>query len=94
MDAEQRVLAIGEQLHCAQAPSFQREHRSASNHHFKIGRAETRRGRMEGSIHDSQRYRDNAAACLLAAQGAREPHFISRWLRRAVVMAQLAGACW
>jgi hypothetical protein len=26
-------------------------------------------------MHDSQRYRDNAADCLLAARAAREPHY-------------------
>jgi hypothetical protein len=37
---------------------------------------------MESAVHDSRRYRDNAAECLLAAQEACEalpPDFISLW---------------
>jgi hypothetical protein len=32
-------------------------------------------GRMEGVMYDSQRYRFNAAGCLLAAQEARQPYY-------------------
>jgi hypothetical protein len=30
---------------------------------------------MEGAMHDSQRYRDSAAECLLAAQEACQPYY-------------------
>jgi hypothetical protein len=40
----------------------------------ELARGETHRGRMEGAMHDSRRYRDNAAECLLAAQEACELH--------------------
>jgi hypothetical protein len=45
-----------------------------SSQHLRGLRAETRRGAMEGAMHDSRRYRDSAAECLLAAQEACELH--------------------
>jgi hypothetical protein len=42
-------------------------------------------------MHDSQRYRDNAAECLLAAQGAREPHY--RQLHLSMALSWLSLAC-
>jgi hypothetical protein len=46
--------------------------------------------RVEGSMHDSQRYRDNAAECLLAAQKAREPHYRQLHLSMALSWLSLA----
>jgi hypothetical protein len=47
-------------------------------------------GRMEGAMHDSQRYRDNAAASLLAAQEACQPHCRKLHLSMAVSWLSLA----
>ena len=41
-------------------------------------------------MHDSQRYRDNAAECLLAAQEAREPHYRQLHLSMALSWLSLA----
>jgi hypothetical protein len=41
-------------------------------------------------MHDSQRYRDNAAVCLLAAQEAREPHYRQLHLSMALSWLSLA----
>jgi hypothetical protein len=41
-------------------------------------------------MHDSQRYRDNAAECLLAAQKAREPHYRQLHLSMALSWLSLA----
>ena len=41
-------------------------------------------------MHDSQRYRDNAAECLLAAQEAREPHCRQLHLSMALSWLSLA----
>jgi hypothetical protein len=41
-------------------------------------------------MHESQRYRDNAADCLLAARAAREPHYKSLNLSMAQAWLSLA----
>jgi hypothetical protein len=41
-------------------------------------------------MHDSQRYRDMAANCLLAAQGACQPHYRTLQLSMAVSWLSLA----
>jgi hypothetical protein len=42
-------------------------------------------------MHDSQRYRENAADCLLAARAAREPHYKSLNLLMAKAWLSLAS---
>jgi hypothetical protein len=44
---------------------------------------------MEGAMHDSRRYRDNAAACLLAAQDC-EPYYRKLHLSMATSWLTLA----
>jgi hypothetical protein len=45
---------------------------------------------MEGAMHDSRRYRYNAAECLLAAQAACQPHY--RKLRLSMAASWLSLA--
>jgi hypothetical protein len=45
---------------------------------------------MEGAMHDSQRYRDRAAECLLAAQEACEPYYRKLHLSMAASWLSLA----
>jgi hypothetical protein len=45
---------------------------------------------MEGAMHDSQRYRDRATECLLAAQEGREPYYRKLELSMAVSWIALA----
>jgi hypothetical protein len=45
---------------------------------------------MEGRMHDSQRYRDRAAECLLAAQQACQPYYRKIQLSMAVSWLSLA----
>jgi hypothetical protein len=61
-----------------------------SSQHLRGLRAETRRGAMEGAMHDSRRYRDSAAECLLAAQEASQPHCRELHLSMAISWLSLA----
>jgi hypothetical protein len=45
---------------------------------------------MEGTMHDSRRYRERATECLLAAQGASEPYYRKLQLSIAVSWLSLA----
>jgi hypothetical protein len=45
-----------------------------SSHHLKGDSVPKHVGRTEGVMHDSIRYRDSAAECLLAAQEACQPY--------------------
>jgi hypothetical protein len=45
---------------------------------------------MEGAMHDSQRYRDRAAECLLAAQEACQPYYRKLHLSMAASWLSLA----
>ena len=45
---------------------------------------------MEGAMHDSRRYRDSAAECLLAAQEASQPHGRKFHLSMAISWLSLA----
>jgi hypothetical protein len=47
-------------------------------------------GRMEGFMHDSQRYRDMAAKCLRAVQETYQPHYRKLQLSMAVSWHSLA----
>ena len=47
-------------------------------------------GRMEDAMHDSRRYRDSAAECLLAAQEASQPHCRKLHLSMAISWLSLA----
>ena len=45
---------------------------------------------MKGAMHDSQRYRRNAADCLLAARKSSEPRYQKRYLLSALSWLLLA----
>ena len=45
---------------------------------------------MEGAMHDSQRYRDSAAECLLAAEEACQPYYRKLHLSMAASWLSLA----
>jgi len=69
----------------------QRAHRSRIKPPSPGGlRTETRRGEWRGVVHDSQRYRYNAADCLLAAKEARQPYY--RKLRLSMAASWLSLA--
>jgi hypothetical protein len=45
---------------------------------------------MEGAMHDSRRYRDSAAECLLASQDAAQPYYRNLFLSMAASWLSLA----
>jgi hypothetical protein len=45
---------------------------------------------MEGAMHDSRRYRDRAAECLLASQDAGQPYYRNLFLSMAASWLALA----
>jgi hypothetical protein len=73
-----------------QTPSFNEGTLPGSSHHLKVTPHRNTSGRVEGYMPDSQRYRDNAAECLLAAQEAREPHYRRLHLSMALSWLSLA----
>jgi hypothetical protein len=50
----------------------------------------THRGRMEEAMHDSERYRDSAAECLLASQEASQLYYRQLFLSMAASWLSLA----
>jgi hypothetical protein len=74
-----------------QTPSVNERILAESSHHF-YGDSTPKHvgGRMERAMYDSQRYRDNAAACLLAAQEARQLQCRRLHLSMAVTWLSLA----
>jgi hypothetical protein len=54
-----------------------------SSHHLRVTPHGNTWGRMEGAMHDSRRYRDSAAECLLAAQEAYQPYYRKLFLSMA-----------
>jgi hypothetical protein len=69
------ILNFGEVSNLAQIPSFN---------------ARTLSQRMEGAMHESQRYRCNAGDCLLAARKSPEPHYQKLYLLMAQSWLSLA----
>ena len=70
-------------INFAQTPVGYRVHPSESIHHLKVSPRRNTSGRMEATVHDSERYRSNAADCLSEAherQPSHRNHAAAAWL--------------
>jgi hypothetical protein len=61
-------------INFAQTPVGYRVHPSESIHHLKVSPRRNTSGRMEATVHDSERYRSNAADCLSEAHERQPSH--------------------
>jgi hypothetical protein len=61
-------------INFAQTPVGYRVHPSESIHHLKVSPRRNTSGRMEATVHDSERYRANAADCLSEAHERQPSH--------------------